>query len=181
MEIKPLKLEGTFEISLQAHTDIRGYFVRSYDESLFSKHGLQTHWVQDNQSRSTEKHTVRGLHFQKPPHTESKLLRVVNGAILDVFVDLRRGSPTYGQWDSIELSADNFRVLYIPKGFAHGFCTLEPDSIVLYKVDSFYAPQFEGGLKWNDPTLNIQWPTSDPVLSDRDRQLGPFDQFVSPF
>ncbi|MFS8084480.1 MAG: dTDP-4-dehydrorhamnose 3,5-epimerase [Acidobacteriota bacterium] len=181
MEIRPLGLEGSYEITLTTYLDDRGYFMRTYDRELAEQGGLQTHWVQENQSQSIRKHTIRGLHFQKPPHAETKLLRVVKGAIMDVFVDLRKDSATYGRWDSIELSAANLKMLYIPKGFAHGFCTLEPDSIVLYKVDSYYAPQFEGGLRWNDPTLGIPWPTEDPFLSDRDRQLELFDQFFSPF
>ena len=181
MEITPLKLEGTYAIALKTHEDDRGYFVRSYDLGFFQEHGLQTNWVQENQSRSVRKHTVRGLHFQKPPHAETKLIRVIKGAVLDVFVDLRKESPTFGQWDSIELSAQNFKLVYIPRGFAHGFCTLEPDTIVLYKVDNYYAPKFEGGLRWNDPTLKIDWPAGDPFLSDRDRQAEFFDQFISPF
>jgi dTDP-4-dehydrorhamnose 3,5-epimerase len=181
MEIRSLSLHGTYEITLKAYFDDRGYFMTSYDEELVRPLGLQTHWIQENQSRSTQKHTIRGLHFQKPPHAETKLLRVVEGAIMDVFVDLRKDSRTYGQWDSMELSSTNLKMLYIPKGFAHGFCTLEPDSVVLYKVDSHYALQFEGGLRWNDPTLNIPWPTENPFISDRDRQLELFDQFVSPF
>ena len=181
MEIRPLGLDGAYEITLKAHFDDRGYFMRSYDEEFVGQRRLQTHWVQENQSQSTRKHTIRGLHFQTPPHTETKLLRVVKGAIMDVLVDLRKDSTTYGKWDSVQLSSTNLKMVYIPKGLAHGFCTLEPDSVVLYKVDSYYAPQFEGGLRWNDPTLNIQWPTDDPFLSDRDRQLELFDQFISPF
>ena len=181
MEIRPLKLDGTYAITLTAHQDDRGYFVRSYDLGFFEEHGLQTDWVQENQSRSARKHTVRGMHFQKPPHAETKLIRVIQGAIVDAFVDLRKESATYGQWDSIELTADNFTLVYIPKGFAHGFCTLLPDTIVLYKVDNYYAPSFEGGLRWNDPTLKINWPAEDPFLSERDRQAPYFDEFISPF
>lgn len=181
MEIKPLKLGGTFEITLTPHVDDRGYFVRAYDEKLFAQHGLQTHWLHDNQSRSARSHTLRGLHFQRPPHAETKLVRVVWGSVMDAFVDLRTESETYGQWDSIQLSADNFKMVYIPAGFAHGFCTLEPGTIVAYKVDSEYAPAFEGGLRWDDPALNISWPTTDPALSPRDRDHEFFENFISPF
>lgn len=118
---------------------------------------------------STTLHTLRGLHFQRPPHAETKLVRVLQGAILDVFVDLRENSPTYGEWDSIELSEGNNKAAYVPKGFAHGFCSLTEVVIVTYKVDSAYTPQAEGGLRWNDPNVGIQWPTDVPVMSDRDR------------
>jgi dTDP-4-dehydrorhamnose 3,5-epimerase len=181
MEIKPLRLSGTYEITLTPHVDERGYFVRLYDEKVVAEHGLQTRWVQDNQSRSTRAYTLRGMHFQRPPHAETKLVRVVAGSVMDAIVDLRKDSETYGQWDSIQLTADNFKMVYIPAGFAHGFCTLEPDTIVGYKVDNHYAPAFEGGLRWNDPTLNIPWPTSDPALSPRDREHDFFENFISPF
>jgi dTDP-4-dehydrorhamnose 3,5-epimerase len=161
--------------------DGRGYFMRTYDEGIFRDHGLTTAWVQENQSRSTRKGLIRGLHFQRPPHAETKLVRVVVGAILDVFVDLRKESETYGQWDSLELSAENHRMAYIPKGFAHGFCTLTDVAVVLYKVDACYEPRAEGGLRWDDRTLSIAWPTAEPYLSAKDRALPAFDGFVSPF
>lgn len=179
--MKPLRLEGTYEVLLAPRHDDRGYFMRVFDEAMFHNHGLKTLWVQENQSRSVRKNTVRGLHFQRPPHSETKLVRVVNGSILDVFVDLREDSETYGQWESIKLSEENQKMVYIPKGFAHGFCTLTADTVVLYKVDSNYAPDFEGGLRWNDMTLNIRWPTSEPYLSERDKALPIFNEFVSPF
>lgn len=181
MQIKPLKLLGTYEVLLDPKHDKRGYFMRTYDEALFREHGLTTSWVQENQSLSTRKEVIRGLHFQKPPYAELKLVRVVVGAIFDVFVDLRKASKTYGQWDSIMLSADNDKVVYIPKGFAHGFCTLTEKTAVLYKVDAYYTPEFEGGIRWNDKTLGIQWPANSPYLSAKDRALPSFDEFVSPF
>lgn len=181
MEIRPLRLHGTYQILLAPLHDDRGYYMRVYDEAIFRKYDLQTSWVQENQLRSIQKHTIRGLHFQTPPHTETKLIRVVTGAILDVLVDLRRDSETFGQYDSIELSADNQKMIYVPKGFAHGFCTLTEETVVVYKVDSAYAPDFQGGLRWNDDTLRIKWPTNDPYLSVRDRGLGSFDGLVSPF
>lgn len=181
MEIKSLRLPGTYEIIPTPHLDERGYFMRVYDRHLFETHGLQTAWVQENQSCSSRKHIIRGLHFQEPPHAEAKLIRVVVGAIFDVFVDLRKNSATYGQWDSIELSAENQSAVYISRGFAHGFCTLTEHTIVVYKVDSTYTPSAEGGLRWNDPTLQIKWPTKVPSLSTRDERLELFSAFESPF
>lgn len=177
MRIRPLKLPGTYEISLTPHKDDRGYFMRAYDENIFRKHSLQTSWVQENQSLSIGRDVIRGLHFQRPPHTETKLIRAINGAIYDTFVDLRRNSETYGKWDSIELSAESQNAVYIPKGFAHGFCTLVENTIVLYKVDSYYAPESEGGIRWDDETLNIPWPADNPHLSNKDQQLGTLSDF----
>ncbi|MBA3634752.1 MAG: dTDP-4-dehydrorhamnose 3,5-epimerase family protein, partial [Acidobacteria bacterium] len=134
MNVKPLKLKGSFEIQLIPKGDNRGYFMRSYDREIFAEHGLQTAWIQENQSLSTRINTIRGLHFLHPPHTETKLIRVMRGKILDVFVDLRKDSETFGQWDSIELSEDNHKSVYIPKGFAHGFLTLSDVVLVQYKV-----------------------------------------------
>ena len=181
MEITPLRLDGTYQIVLAPHYDERGYFMRVWDEQLSRRHGLTTAWVQENQSLSHRKGIIRGLHFQKPPHAETKLIRVAAGAILDVFVDLRKGSPTYGQWDSLELSSENRRVVYIPRGFAHGFCTLTEEALVVYKVDAYYAPESEGGLRWDDEVLRINWPTRDPLVSDKDKRLPSFKEFVSPF
>ena len=127
------------------------------------------------------KHIIWGLHFQMPPGAETKLVRVVEGAVWDVFVDLRRDSPTYGQWDAVELAAETHNMVYIPRGFAHGFCTLTESCLVQYKVDSCYAPSLQGGLRWCDPTLDIDWPTDNPLLSPRDLELGFFQDFVSPF
>jgi dTDP-4-dehydrorhamnose 3,5-epimerase len=155
--------------------------MRTYDARIFHEHGLQTEWLQENESRSNRKHIIRGLHFQKPPHAETKLVRAMHGTVLDVFVDLRKNSPTYGQWDAIELSAGDQRMVYIPKGFAHGFCTLTDEAVLLYKVDHCHALGFEGGLRWDDLTLSITWPTSAPFLSARDRQLETFANFESPF
>lgn len=181
MEITPLRLKGTCQIVPAPHYDERGYFMRVWDEQLSRRHGLTAAWVQENQSLSGRRGIIRGLHFQRPPHAETKLVRVAAGAILDVFVDLRKGSETYGQWDSLELSAQNHRMVYVPKGFAHGFCTLTEEALVLYKVDAYYAPESEGGLRWNDEVLRINWPTRDPLVSDKDRRLPSFKEFVSPF
>jgi dTDP-4-dehydrorhamnose 3,5-epimerase len=181
MEIRPLKLAGTFEIQLKPIGDARGYFMRTYDKASLERLGLVTDWLQENQSLSAHPGIIRGLHFQYPPHAETKLVRVIRGAALDVFVDLRKSSATYGQWDCIELSADNHRAVYIPKGFAHGFCTLTENVLVTYKVDAYYAPTAEGGLPWNDPDLAIRWPVTKAIVSPKDGNWKPFRDFVSPF
>ncbi|AWI13844.1 dTDP-4-dehydrorhamnose 3,5-epimerase [Caldibacillus thermoamylovorans] len=148
--------------------DHRGYFMESYNKKLFAELGLDYHFVQDNQSLSREVGVIRGLHFQLNPKAQLKLVRAVRGAIYDVVVDIRKGSPTYGKWTGVILSEYNNRQLLVPKGFAHGFCTLVPDCIVAYKVDEFYSPEHDGGILWNDPALGIDWPTSAPILSDKD-------------
>lgn len=181
MEIKPLKLVGSYEIVLEPHKDDRGYFMRTYDKEIFRQYGLDRDWLQENQSMSYCMGTVRGLHFQEPPFAETKLVRAIFGAVLDVIVDLRIDSPGYGKWEAVELSADKFNMLYVPKGFAHGFCTLTQDAIVGYKVDACYAPHAEGGLLWNDVTLNIPWPVDAPYISTKDQALPTFQTFVSPF
>lgn len=155
--------------------------MESYSRKIFAEHGLQTDWVQENQSLSAKPQTIRGLHFQVPPFAQTKLLRVVRGEILDVFVDLRKSSPSFGQWDSIVLSEEKCNSVYIPRGFAHGFCTLTENVIVQYKVDNFYAPECERGLRWNDPDVGINWQAADAVLSKRDAELPFFKDFVSPF
>jgi dTDP-4-dehydrorhamnose 3,5-epimerase len=181
MEIRPLRLSGVFEILLQPKQDQRGYFMRAYDEDTFCRHGLNSCWVQENEAVSLNKGVVRGLHFQRPPHSEIKLVRAVRGTILDAFVDLRRSSPTYGQWETILLSDENHRAVYIPKGFAHGYCTLSSVSIVLYKVDTPYAPASEGGLRWNDEDIGIPWPVDEPVISGKDAGWPLLREFVTPF
>ena len=177
METKKRKFKGVIEITLNPHEDGRGFFMRTFDLQFFKENGINCNWVQENHSRSIRKHVIRGLHFQLPPHTETKLVRCISGAILDVFVDLRAGSETFGQWDSIELTEHNKKMILIPKGFAHGFCTLTNDSEVLYKVDASYSQESERGLLWNDHELGIQWPTSHPVLSEKDKHNMSFKQF----
>ena len=172
MRIKPLKLGGTFEITMEPRRDHRGYFARSYDRDIFAAHGLTTDWIQENQSQSVQKDTIRGLHFQHPPYTETKLVRVVQGAILDVFVDIRKGSQTYGQWESLELTEDNLKYVYIPKGFAHGFRTLTEIATVQYKVDTVYSAQHDAGIFWNDDDLQLDWGNvGDPLVSEKDSKL----------
>ena len=181
MQITPLKLPGTFEVVMPRHGDRRGYFGRTYDEAIFREYGLTTDWVQDNEAYSKGRGVIRGLHFQKPPHAETKLVRAVVGAIWDVFVDLRKASPTFGKWDAIELSATNPKAVYVPKGFAHGYCTLTDGVIVAYKVDAPYKPKAEGGLRWSDPALGIPWPVDAPIISDKDRSHPTLDELTSPF
>lgn len=149
--------------------DARGYFAETWNERAFTEHGLERPWVQDNQSLSATPGTIRGLHYQLEPHAQTKLVRVLTGRVLDVAVDIRRGSPTFGQHVAVELSADGLEQLFVPAGFAHGFCTLEPDTIVAYKVDAFYSRECERGILWNDPALGIAWPAyAGAVVSDKD-------------
>jgi len=170
MKIAPRRLAGTFEIALEPRTDERGHFVRWYDAALFAAAGLPTGWVQANESRSL-RGVVRGLHFQRPPHAETKLVRAVRGTVFDAFVDLRRGSPTFGRWDAVELSDARHNAVLIPRGFAHGFCALSDEAIVSYLVDAAYAPEAEGGLAWDDPEVAIPWPLEGaPIVSAKDRR-----------
>ena len=154
-------------------SDTRGWFSETYNEARFASFGLLTSFCQDNQSYSQPVGTLRGLHFQTPPHAQAKLVRCLRGRIFDVAVDIRQKSPTYGKWLGLELSADNGKQLFIPAGFAHGFVTLEPDCEIAYKVSDYYAPDCDGGIAWDDPTINIQWPIDNvtPVLSDKDAGL----------
>jgi dTDP-4-dehydrorhamnose 3,5-epimerase len=169
MEFISLRLAGSYAITGKPRVDERGYFMRTWDANLARERGIANAWVQENESRSRAIGIIRGLHFQRPPFGETKLVRVVHGAILDVFVDLRKDSPTYGQWDSLELSDANHTMAYIPKGFAHGFCTLSDQAVVVYKVDAPYSPEHEGGIRWNDETLAIDWPTREAIVSQKDR------------
>ena len=152
--------------------DARGYFSEVYSRRAFAEAGIDLDFVQDNHSLSVPRGTVRGLHFQSPPHAQGKLIRVVRGRVLDVAVDLRRSSPTFGRHVAVELSAETGRQLLVPVGFAHGFCTLEPDTEVLYKVTAHYAPAHDLGLAWDDPDLGIAWPVArdEALLSDKDRR-----------
>ena len=169
MDIVENKIKSVFEITLKPHSDQRGFFMRSYDNEIFTKAGIVRDWVQENHSRSEQKGIIRGLHFQTTPFSETKLVRCIRGKVFDVFVDLREGSCTFGKWDSIELSEENKKMILIPRGFAHGFCTLSDISEVVYKVDNYYSPEHERGIIWNDPDLGIKWPITNPVLSDKDK------------
>jgi dTDP-4-dehydrorhamnose 3,5-epimerase len=178
MEIKERKLKGVFEVQLKPIGDHRGFFMRTFDLNVFNHYGLNKVWMQENHSRSTQKGIIRGLHFQLPPFSETKLVRCTRGAVLDVFVDLRKDSPTFGQWDAIELTEENKKMIFIPRGFAHGFCTLSEESEVQYKVDNFYSPENERGLLWNDSDVGIDWPTQNPILSEKDKKNMTFKEFV---
>ena len=171
-------------ISGRRFTDARGWFSEVYNAKVFSDRGVCADFVQDNQSWSRSQGTIRGLHFQTPPHGQAKLVRCLRGAIFDVAVDVRKGSPTYGQWVGAELTPENDKQLFIPVGFAHGFMTLEPDTEVFYKVTDFYAPACDGGLLWSDPDIGVEWPAlpdGSPLLSEKDERLPRLSQFDSPF
>lgn len=166
----------------QRHMDDRGWFSETFHEQRLQELGITCRFVQDNFSKSRLKGTLRGLHFQSPPAAQAKLVGVLSGRILDVAVDLRRESPTFGNHVAAELSAEAGRQLYIPVGFAHGFMTLEDNTLVMYKVSDYYAPTHDSGIRWNDPDLAIAWPMGAEVsLSDKDRQLPPLKGFESPF
>ncbi len=163
-------------------SDARGYFFESFSERDFSAIVREVRFVQDNESKSSYG-VVRGLHFQKPPYAQSKLVRVISGAVLDVAVDIRKGSPTYGKHVAVELTGDNHRQFFIPRGFAHGFSVLSPEVVFQYKCDSFYAPANEGAIAWDDPDLGIDWgiPADKTVLSDKDRHHPCLKDLDSPF
>lgn len=163
--------------------DARGWFSETYSEAWAAAHRIDIRFLQDNHSCSARVGTIRGLHFQTPPHGQAKLVRCVRGLIMDYAVDVRAGSPTWGQWVSAELGAENGRQLFVPVGFAHAFCTLTPDAEVIYKVSDVYAPDCDGGIAWDDPDIGIDWPLppTGPVLSDKDRTLPRLRDFQSPF
>jgi dTDP-4-dehydrorhamnose 3,5-epimerase len=181
MIIQEGKLNGIFIITLQPRIDDRGFFMRSFDLNILRENGLDRPWVQENHSRSMQKGIIRGLHLQVPPYGETKLIRCIRGRFLDVFADLRKDSSTFGQWGSVELSEDNYKMIFIPRGFAHGFCTLSNISEALYKVDNFYSPAHEIGIIWNDPDLAVTWPVPNPVLSEKDKNNMTFKEFVDKF
>ncbi|MGY2131171.1 dTDP-4-dehydrorhamnose 3,5-epimerase [Hymenobacter sp. HD11105] len=180
MEVKEHALTGVFEFTPRVFTDARGAFFESFSARELAKLGSTEEWVQDNQS-SSSRGVLRGLHFQRPPYAQAKLVRVAAGRALDVIVDIRPDSATYGQHQSVVLDAKRCNVLYVPIGFAHGFVALEEDTLFLYKCSNYYHPGSEGGLHWNDPTLNINWQVTDPNVSDKDQVLPFFKDFESPF
>lgn len=165
----------------KVYGDNRGFFLETFRRETLYNAGLPWDFVQDNHARSEHAGVVRGLHFQLPPATQSKLVWVTSGSVFDVAVDLRAGSPTFRQWYAATLSASNFKRLLVPKGFAHGYMTLEPGTEFQYKVDSYYAPELDAGIIWNDPTLNIPWPNIPPILSEKDLTLPRLDKFETPF
>jgi dTDP-4-dehydrorhamnose 3,5-epimerase len=181
--VKPLLLEGVKLFRPKKFVDARGYFCETFNARTYAKAGVACIFVQDNQSLSRKAGTIRGLHFQRPPAAQAKLVRVLRGAIFDVAVDLRRGSSNYARWCSATLTGDGGEQLFVPPGFAHGFCTLEQDTEVSYKVDCFYSPECDDGLRWDDPDLAIAWPvrSADAAISDKDAVLPFFKNFVSPY
>lgn len=168
MKIIDTKLDGVKIIEPKVFEDNRGFFMESFNQQTFFDHGLRFDFIQDNHSLSVDKDVIRGLHYQSDPKAQTKLVRVITGAIYDVAVDIRKSSPTFGQWVGVRLSAENHRMLLVPKGFAHGFCTIMENTHVQYKVDEYYSPENDKGILWNDPELAIDWPTSNPILSDKD-------------
>ena len=183
MNIIKTEIEGPLIVEPRVFGDARGYFFESYNARDFAAAtGLEINFVQDNESASSHG-VVRGLHFQLPPYAQAKLVRVVEGEVLDVAVDIRRGSATYGRHVAVALSADNKRQFFIPKGFAHGFAVLSQRAVFQYKCDEYYHPEAEGAIAWDDPALAIDWhlPPADVTLSDKDRHHPLFNQFTSPF
>lgn len=171
LQVRPLALDGVLEIVPRKFGDARGFFAETFSQQGFAEAGIGIDWVQDNQSLSAEAGVLRGLHFQTAPFAQDKLIRVLRGAIFDVAVDLRPHSPSYGKWDACVLSAQAFNQLLVPKGFAHGFLTLEPGVEVLYKVSAPYAPECDRAIRWDDPALGIAWPLDgrQPILSEKDK------------
>lgn len=180
MEIIETGIEGLLVLKPRVFEDSRGYFFESYNHEVFFKLGIKDSFIQDNQSMSM-KNAVRGLHFQKAPHAQAKLVRVTNGKVIDVVVDIRTNSSTYGKVYSVELSLQNKLMMYIPIGFAHGFATLEDNTIFQYKCTDVYHPETEGGIFWNDTQLSVDWPVDNPIVSEKDTKLPLFKDFVSPF
>ena len=168
MNVIKTELPGVVILEPQVFGDARGWFMESWSKKKMEDIGISVDFVQDNHSFSAEKGTLRGLHYQLNPMAQAKMLRVSRGAIFDVAVDIRRGSPTYAKWVGVELSAENYRQLFIPRGFAHGFITLTDDVEVQYKADNFYSPDCDGNIRWDDPEIGVVWPISPRVLSDKD-------------
>jgi dTDP-4-dehydrorhamnose 3,5-epimerase len=168
---KRLEIPDIVLIEPKVFCDSRGFFMETYKEDEFCKAGIKVQFFQDNHSKSVPKGVLRGLHYQIHPKAQAKLIKVIKGKVFDVAVDLRKGSPTYGRWVSTELSGENKAMLYIPVGFAHGFCTLEENTEIIYKCSNMYAPEYDRGLIWNDPAIGIKWPCREPVLSLKDAKF----------
>jgi dTDP-4-dehydrorhamnose 3,5-epimerase len=178
MQFQPLELSGAFLIDLEKRGDDRGFFARAFCEREFREQQIPTGWVQMNNSLTAHKGTLRGLHYQLGPHAETKLVRCIRGRLWDCVLDVRPESPTFGKWFGAELSADNRRMMLVPKGFAHGFLTLEDDTEALYLVDAFFSPEYERGIRYNDPRFAIEWPLEPAVLSDKDAAHPDFDPAI---
>lgn len=179
MDLLKTKLEGVYILIPKVFGDHRGFFMESWSRRTMEEAGLYYDFVQDNHSLSTVKGTLRGIHFQKGDKAQAKLVRCVRGAVLDVAVDLRHGSPTYKQWVGVELSEENKKQLLIPRGFGHGFVTLTDHVEFLYKADNYYAPEADGGIRWNDPDIGVDWGISEPILSEKDTK-NPFFKDIAP-
>lgn len=168
MEIQETSLRGVFLLTPKVFGDARGWFMESWSKRVFEDAGIHVDFVQDNQSFSAQKGTLRGLHYQLNPMCQAKLVRCTRGELFDVAVDIRRGSPQYGHWTGARLSAENKRQLFIPRGFAHGFITLTDDVEIQYKADNYYAPECDGGIRWDDPAIGVEWPIEPVILSEKD-------------
>ncbi len=181
--IEPTSIDGVYLIGTRWLADERGSFSEVYNTKTFAEAGIKNNFIQENHVRNSKSGVLRGLHFQRPPVAQAKLVRVVVGAIFDIVVDIRRGSPSYGEWMAVTLSAEDGRQLFIPPGFAHGYCTLTYNSEVSYLVDAPYDPASEGGIAWNDPMLAIPWPFGETslVISKRDTELSSLEALDSPF
>jgi dTDP-4-dehydrorhamnose 3,5-epimerase len=169
MKVIETKLEGCYIIEPDVFGDNRGYFTETYNKQKFEENGILNEFIQDNQSLSKEKGTLRGIHFQKDPMSQAKLVRCTQGAVYDVAVDLREGSVTFGEWIAVELSAENHKQLFLPRGFGHAFQTITENAIFQYKVDNLYSKENERGIIYNDPDINVEWPIENPVLSEKDK------------
>ena len=182
MDIEKTALDGVLILTPRRFGDARGFFAETWNRQRFEEAGIAIDFCQDNHSLSAQVGTIRGLHFQAPPKAQDKLVRCGRGRLYDVAVDIRRGSPTYGQWTGAELSHENGRQMLVPKGFAHGFMTLEPDTEIIYKCSDFYAPETEGALRWDCAQVGIDWPLDvAPVLSGKDAEAPGLDALDSPF
>lgn len=181
MILEKTSLESLVILKPKVHRDERGFFLETYRKELFQNLLPGTEFIQDNHAMSVEAGVLRGLHFQYPPAAQGKLVWVSRGSVFDVAVDLRKNSPTYGQWFGLNLSADNFTRLFVPRGFAHGYITTSPNTEFMYKVDNYYSPEHDSGIAWNDPDLNISWPQITPILSAKDQKQQSLKDFASPF
>ncbi len=181
MQIDKTGFPGLYILTPKVYGDDRGFFMETYSRRVLADSGLEYDFIQTDHARSEDVDVLRGLHFQLPPMAQTKLVRVSRGAVMDVVVDLRVGSPCYGKWHAEELTAKNNRQLLIPKGFAHAYKTLESGTEFQYKVDTPYAPEQDAGIRWDDPDIGIQWPGGGPILSDKDKTLPLLADFVSPF
>lgn len=182
MDIETTKIEGVVIVTPKRHGDSRGFFSETWNAAALAAKGFDWHFVQDNQSLSAQKGTLRGLHYQAPPHAQAKLVRCGRGAVWDIAVDARPGSATYGEWVGVELSAENGRQIYIPEGFLHGFSTLTPDAELLYKCSAPYNAEADGAVRFDSPALGIDWKLDGaPVLSAKDAAAADFDDWANPF